>query len=138
MKRIYFDNIGENNYWKFLMFLSLIFILVGVFEPFGLKDVRFYKYISATGFLIQVVFYSKKLWFRNMMQWNKKGAVIKLNTILGETVNFNEIKGIEMSEKTLKITKKDDKVLKFDINGFEETDTQKLNEILIENTISGI
>jgi len=136
MKRIRFDNLGKNKYWIIIMILALIFILIGFFQPFEIKNPKIYKYLNVTGFLLQTIYWSKLFWFKNTVQWNKKGAVIRINSFMGESVSFKEIKKTELVEKKLTIEKNNGEILRFDLNEILESDTQKLNEIIIKNTIA--
>ena len=136
MKRIHFDHLGKGKYWIILIILSLIFIVIGIAEPFEFENEKIYKYISATGFLLQAIYFSKLFWYRNTVQWNNKGIVIRIKSFLGKSLRFDEIKATEINEKILTLTKSDGKIITLDLNEFAESDTQKLNEIMIENTIA--
>ena len=127
MKRIRFDNLCKNKYWIIIMILALIFILIGFFQPFEIKNPKIYKYLNVTGFLLQTIYWSKLFWFKNTVQWNKKGAVIRINSFMGESVSFKEIKKTELVEKKLTIEKNNGEILRFDLNEILESDTQKLN-----------
>jgi hypothetical protein len=135
MKRINFDNLGKNRDWILILILSLIFILVGEL-PFELENPKMYKYIRATGFLLQILYFSKLFWFKNTVQWNKKGAVIRINSFMGKSLNFNQIRKTELNENKLIIAKDDGEIITFNLNEIIESDTQKLNEIIMENTIA--
>ena len=136
MKRIHFDHLGKGNYWIILIILSLIFIVIGIAEPFEFENEKIYKYISATGFLLQAIYFSKLFWYKNTVQWNNKGIVIRIKSFLGKSLRFDEIKATELNGKILTLTKSDGKIITLDLNEFAEFDTQKLNEIMIENTIA--
>ena len=136
MKKIHFDNLGKKNYWIILILLSLIFILVGFFEPFEFENPKIYKYLSVTGYLFQSLYFSKLFWYKNTVQWNDKGIVIRIKSFFGKTLRFNEIKATELNEKTLTLTKTDGRKITLDLNEFSDSDTQKLNEIMIKNTIA--
>ncbi len=136
MKRIRFDNIGGN--WKMLILivLSLIFILAGAFEVFEFENPNMNKYISGIGFFMQVIYWSKMFWYKNYVQWNKKGIVIRIKSVLGKSLRFDEIRTTELNEKTLTITKFSGKKIQIDLNQITEADSQRLNKILVENTIA--
>ena len=138
MKKIHFDNLGKRNYWIILIFLSLIFIIIGIFEPFEFENQKVYKYISSCGFLLQALYFSKLFWFKSTVQWNKKGAVIRINSFMGKSLSFDQIKKTELNENKLIITKNGGEILTFDLNEIAESDTQKLNEIIVKNTIANI
>ena len=135
MKRIHFDNLGKGNYWIILIILSLI-LGIGIAEPFEFENEKIYKYIRAAGFLLPCIYFSKLFWYKNTVQWNKKGIVIRIKSFLGKSLRFDEIKATELNGKILTLTKYDGKIITLDLNEFAESDTQKLNEIIIENTIA--
>lgn len=135
MKRIHFDHLGKGNYWIILIILSLI-LGIGIAEPFEFENEKIYKYIRAAGFLLPGIYFSKLFWYKNTVQWNKKGIVIRIKSFLGKSLRFDEIKATELNGKILTLTKYDGKIITLDLNEFAESDTQKLNEIIIENTIA--
>jgi len=136
MKRIHFDNLGKKNYWIILIILSLIFILIGVIEPFEFENEKIYKYISSCGFLLQALYFSKLFWYKNTVQWNDKGIVIRIKSFLGKSLRFDEIKATELNGKEMTLTKTDGRKIIIDLNEISESDTLKLNEIMIKNTIA--
>ena len=136
MKRIHFDHLGKGNYWIILIILSLIFIVIGIVEPFEFENEKIYKYISATGFLLQAIYFSKLFWYKNTVQWNNKGIVIRIKSFIGKSLRFDEIKATELNGKILTLTKSDEKIITLDLNEFAESDTQKLNEIMIKKPVA--
>ncbi|WP_036155166.1 hypothetical protein [Maribacter forsetii] len=134
-KKIHFDNM-KSWIWIFILFLSLIFILVGFFELFEFENPKLNKRISAIGFFLQVIYFSKMFWYKNYVQWNKKGVIIRINSWASKSLNFNQIKKTEMVEKKLIITKDSGITVTFDLNEIKEADSQKLNEIIVKNTIA--
>jgi len=134
-KKIHFDNM-KSWIWIAILILSLIFILVGTFELFEFENPKLNKRISVIGFFLQVIYFSKMVWYKNYVQWDKKGAVIRINSWSGKSLNFDEIKKTELIEKKLIITKDNGNTVTFDLNEIAESDTQKLNEIMIKNTIA--
>jgi hypothetical protein len=136
MKQIHFDHLGKGNYWITLIILSLIFIVIGIVEPFEFENERIYKYISAAGFFLQAIYFSKLFWYKSTVQWNDKGIVIRIKSFLGKSLRFDEIKATELNGKVLTLTKTNGKTIRLDLNEFSETDNQKLNEIMIKNTIA--
>lgn len=122
--------------WIVILILSLIFILVGTFELFEFENPKLNKRISAIGFFLQVIYFSKMFWHKNYVQWNKKGAVIRINSWSSKSLSFDQIKKTELNEKKLVITKDNGNTVTFDLNEIAETDAQKLNEIIVKNTIA--
>ncbi len=135
MKRIHFDNLGKNKYWIFIIILSLVFIFVEEL-PIEFENPKMYNYIRASGFLLQALYWSKFFWFKNTVQWNKKGAVIRINSFTGKSLRFDQIKKTELNENKLIVTKSGGEIITFDLNEIVESDTQKLKEIIIKNTIA--
>ena len=137
MRKIHFENIGGN--WKVLgfMILALACIIMGEFEMIDFTNPKFNKYISSIGFLILTIFFSKTFWYKkNNVQWNKKGIVIRIKSFLGKTLKFDEIKETELNKNRLIITKTDGNKVQIDLTEIEKSDTQKLNEIILKNSIA--
>ncbi|MBJ6367666.1 hypothetical protein [Snuella sedimenti] len=136
MRNVHFDHIGGN--WKSIaiMIFALACILVGTFEIIDFSNPKLNKYLNVIGFLIITIHYSKIFWYKNYVQWNKKGALIRINSFIGKSLSFDQIKTTELNDKKLVITKKDGKTIAFDLNEIVESDTQKLNEIIINNTVT--
>ncbi len=70
-KKIHFDNM-KSWIWIFILFLSLIFILVGFFELFEFENPKLNKRISAIGFFLQVIYFSKMFCIKIMFNGTKK------------------------------------------------------------------
>ncbi len=134
MKRIHFDHI-KHWIWTAILILSVVFVLIGTFEFFEFENSKFHKSLSAIGFFLQVIYFSKMFWYKNYMHWNKKGAVIRINSWIGTSFSFNQIKTTELHEKQLIIAKKNGNCMTFDLNGILASDTQKLHEIIVKNTM---
>ena len=135
MKRIHFDNL-KNWFWISILILALIFILIGSLEVFEFEDPKMNNWISAVGFFLQVIYFTRIFWYKNYFQWNKKAAYIRINSFVGKTLKFDEIKTTELNENKLTITKINGKKVTFDLNDIAESDTQKLNEVVVKNTIA--
>jgi len=133
-KKIHFDDM-KSWIWITILILSLIFVLAGTFELFEFENPKLNKRISAIGFFLQVIFFSKMFWYKNYVQWNKKGAIIRINSWSGKSLRFNQIKKTELIEKKLILTKDNGDTVIFDLHEISESDTQKLNEIIVKNTI---
>ena len=134
MKRIHFDNMKNSFFWIFILILSVIFIGGGTFELFQFENAKSNKWMSVVGFFLQAIYFSKMFWYKNYVQWNKKNALIKINSFMGKSLVFDEIKTFELNDKKLKITKINDNTVIFDLNDIVESDTQKLNKLMVKNT----
>jgi len=135
MKKIHFEH-NKNLIWIAILILYLVFILAGTFEFFNFENPKLNKRISAVGFFLQVIYFSKMFWFKNYVQWNKKGAVIRINSFSAKSLSFEKIKKTELNDNKLIVTKTNGNKITFDLNEIVESDKQKLNEIIIKNTIA--
>jgi hypothetical protein len=135
MKRIHFDNM-RNKFWISILILSVICFIIGIFEPIEYSNKDLNQYFLKSGFLLQALYFSKMFWYKNYVQWNKKGANIRVNSFWGKSLSFDQIKTTELNKKTLTITKNNGNKITLDLNEIAESDTQKLNEIIIKNTIA--
>lgn len=133
MKRIHFDNM-KNKIWIGIMILALALILIGGFKVFEFENPIINKALSTLGFFLQVIYFSRIFWYKNVVQWNKKGVYIRINSFSGKSLRFNQIQNTVMDQKKLTLTKTSGKKLSFNLNNIEDVDAHKLNEILITNT----
>lgn len=78
MKSIHFDDM-KNRGWIAVLILSGILILAGGFEVILFEKPAVNKFISGSGFLLQMIYFSRMFWYKNLVQWNKKGAYIRIN-----------------------------------------------------------
>lgn len=120
------------------MIISLILVLNGVFKFIIFENPTTHKYISSIGFLIIVIFMSKLFWFKNTVQWNKKGIVIRIKTFLGKSIKFEEIKETNLNENVMEITKKNGHLIQIDVSEIAKSDSRKLKDIILKNTIPNI
>lgn len=132
MKRIHLDNM-RHWFWIMLLIFSVILIFIGSFELIEFENSKIIKKIGAFGFLLFAVYFSRMFWHKNFVQWNKKGALIKINSFMGKSLSFDQIKMSELNEKNLIITKVNGNKVTFDLNEIAENDSQKLHEIILKN-----
>ena len=136
MKRIHFDYLGKPNLSHLLVIFSLICIVVAIIEPFEFENPKTYKYIISCGLFLQAIYFSKLFWFKNTVQWNKKGANIRVNSFWGKTLSFDQVKSTELNENKLTVTKTNGNIITLDLNEIADSDSQKLNEIIVKNTVA--
>lgn len=72
------------------------------------------------------------------MQWNKKGIVIRIKTFLGKSIKFEEIKETNLNENVMEITKKNGHLIQIDVSEIAKSDSRKLKDIILKNTIPNI
>ena len=135
MKNIRFDNLQRNKWWLFLTTLSLVLILGGIWEPIELENPKIYKWGSVIGFLIQSAFWFRMFLRKNYVQWNKKGIYIRVNSIIGPSLKFDEIKTTDLKEDTLEIILFGGRKSVFiDLKNIAQKDSVRLNQIIQKNT----
>ncbi len=134
-KRIYFDKLDK---WtsRILIVLALICISVGIFDLFPNLSPEWTKRISIFGYVFLVIHFGKMFIRPNYVGWNKQGMTIRIKSFLGESFSFKDIKSIDLKNGILKITKISGEKIELDLNEIETQDIDKLNQILIENTIA--
>ena|SRR5690606_23436591 len=135
MEKIYFDNL-RNNFWIGIFILSTLCLIFGIFEIIEFSNPDINGYIRKSGFLLQALYFSKMFWYKNYVQWNKLGAVIRINSLFGKSFKFLEVQSTELNNKILTITKINGEKITVDLNKISESDIQKLNEVIVKNTIA--
>lgn len=130
MERVKFDNMRD---WRLVVLIavSLLCLLVGWAEPVSLENPSVYKIISSVGFFLQAVYFSRMFWYRNYVQWNKRGGNIKINSFFGHSFRFSEIKSVALLEDQLTIAFVGGKQpLTFDLSKVEAEDRELMKDIL--------
>ena len=130
MKRIKFDNIQANWFLTSLIVLSLICLMVGSFELITFENPIINKRISAIGFASQALFFSRTFWYKNYLQWNKKGMFIRINSFSGKSIAFKTIESTKLENNLLTIYKNDGNSFAFDLSAIDENDSKKLYDII--------
>jgi hypothetical protein len=130
MRRIKFDNLQSNWLFISLILISLFCIIFGVFEIIEFENPKINKRISAIGYLSQAIFFSRMFWFKNYVQWNKKGIVIRIKSFFGKSISFENIKNSKLENNILTIYENNGKNYNFDLTEIDEKDSKKLSEII--------
>ena len=137
MKRIHFDTM-LNWIWIVIVVLSVVFILIGTFEIFEFENSEINKRISFVGFLLQVIYVTLVFWYKNYVLWNKRGSIIRINSFMTKSLNFDQIKTSELDEKKLILTKYNGSKVTFDMNNIAESDTHQLNDLILKHVSNTI
>lgn len=106
MEKMKFDNL-QKNWWTITwMIVALLLILIGSFGLIHFSNPRINKLISAAGFLLQAGFFLRMCWYKNYVQWNKKGMNLKISSWIGTgiSINFEEVKSINFLEESIEFT----------------------------------
>lgn len=130
MKKIKFDNLQYNWYFISMILLSSIFLCIGYFELIEFENPNTYRKIIAGGHFIQIILLSRMFWFKNYVQWNKKGIVIRIKPFFGKSISFDDIRNTKIENKVFTIHKYNGKIYDFDVKEIEENDVKKLYDII--------
>ena len=132
MESIHFEHLSWN--WQRILLLNIAAgcMLVG----YGIIPVYENNLITSFGFLILIVLLSKRFWYKNYVEYNKLGIVIKLQLIKDKTIKFKDIDHIVFDDSKLKISLSSGKELQFKLDSIENADRHKLIRILVENSNS--
>lgn len=134
MKKIHFNQLKFKNWSSVLLIISLLFILFGSFEIIKFEYKKINRIITSLGFLLQVIFYSKMFFYKNYVEWNKTGMNIKINRFIAKSIEFDNLKTIELENKSLKIIEKTGREKKIEIYNIENNDIEKLIKIIKQNS----
>ena len=130
MKRIKFDNLQTNWLFISLILISIFCIIFGFFEIIEFENPKINTRISAIGSLSQAIFFSRMFWFKNYVQWNKKGIVVRIKSFFGKSISFENVKNSKLENNILTIYENNGKSYNFDLTEIDEKDSKKLNEII--------
>ncbi|QCX54338.1 hypothetical protein [Elizabethkingia sp. JS20170427COW] len=135
MKKIYFDqlNIKNNKIQFFLIVLSGMILLNSLCEFIIFENERLNNWIKIIPYLIITFLLSKMFWFKNIVQWNKKGIVIKLNGSSGKSYKFKEIDNFNVQNEKLEIKKYNGTKSIFELKNIEPKSIENLQNILAQN-----
>lgn len=130
MKRIKFDNLQHNWFQISLVLICLLCIIFGFFEIIQFQNPSINKGISAIGYLILTIYYSRMFWYTNYVQWNKKGIVIRIKPFFGKSISFKSIERTKLENNTLTVYKYDGNSYDFNMKDIDENDSKKLNDLI--------
>jgi hypothetical protein len=132
MKKIHFNDISKDKFFIILMIISISCIIIGTLRLMPFENIIINKYISGFGFLSQAIIHSRMFWYKNYMQWNKNGIVIRIKSFFGVNLSFEDIKSVSFENKILSLTTHY-KTHQIDLNDINDTDCKKLVSILEDN-----
>ena len=130
MKRIKFDNLQFNWFFISTIIVSLLCVLFGFFEIIEFENTKINRRISTLGYLLMTIYFSRMFWFKNYVQWNKKGVVIRIKQFWGKSLSFKDIKSSKLEGNMLTIYKYDGITYDFDLRDIDVNDSKRLNDII--------
>ncbi len=121
--------------WVALLILSVVLIIVGTFELIAFDNPKINGFINAVGFILNATYFSKIFWYKNYVQWNDKGILIKINSFIGKSISFKDITGVRLDGKELIITKTNQIRACFDLSHIIKSDVEKLYQIIDDHSL---
>lgn len=122
-----------------LLIATLVFIVLNLFEVFSFVDPTVLKWITAASHLVPLLFFSRPFFYRNHVQWNKRGIAIRVNSFWGHNFGFGDVKSIEYSEDTYTVYRYNDRSPKvINLEGIEQGSKEQLLQILRKYTRSPV
>ena len=131
MKKIHFDNLNKQNYWKYILIVAVAMIFAGMFKPVNTVNDKIYTALSIIGILTPIVYLSRIFWFRNIVQWNQKGVIIKLERYT-KSIKFEDIKKVRKEGNIIFILDHDEDEIEFNFEGYDKNSINRIVEILSE------
>jgi hypothetical protein len=107
---------------------------MGSFEIIDFEYKRTNKILVSIGSFIQAAYYSKMFWYKNYVEWNKRGMNIKINRLISKSIKFENVKKLELDNTNLKIIQKSGSDKIFEIHNIASNDLEKLVKIIAQNS----
>ena len=105
-------------------------VIFGFFEIIEFENPKINQRICAIGYLSQAIFFSRMFWFKNYVQWNKKGMIIRIKSFFGKSISFNEVRKSKFENNILTIDINNGKYYNFDLTQINQKDAIKLSQII--------
>jgi len=134
MKRLIFNNLSSKSN-GLLVILGIICFFIGSIDVFSESNSVWNKRLFALGFLLQSIFFIRMFLGKYYMGWNKAGATIRVDSLLGKSFNFKDVKSTNISNDILHIEKRDGTKITIDLSKINSEDVEKLTEIIQEHTV---
>jgi hypothetical protein len=129
LKRIKFKEFSLNWY----SIISLIFAVALIMFGSGI----FLDYINFVlvffGFLIILFYLSRFFWYKNYVKYNSKSVFIRINTFLGKSFKFDDIKKVKVTSSEMIITTNSINHI-IDLHKIDRNDIDDMADILIDNS----
>lgn len=135
MKKIKFFTLGNAKSFHFWLFVfSHLMLLLHIIEMFFFEKMT--RYIAITAYSSMSIYYLTPFFYKNFVQWNKKGITLKLNTLIfTRTFSFEDIQSVEFSENELKVAKTNDVVRTLDLTGIAPESIERLKAIFQQRCV---
>ncbi|MCJ8497023.1 hypothetical protein MVI27_01975 [Chryseobacterium salipaludis] len=132
MKLIHFDHLilKKQIPYFILLIVGLLPLLLQMFELIQFESKTVNKLTFVLPFLIITFIQSKIFSYKNIVQWNNKGASIKINSFFGTSVKFSAVHSFQYNNEKLILKMLYTKNKIIDLENIREADIDKLYTIL--------
>ncbi|ALM08349.1 hypothetical protein SB49_11425 [Sediminicola sp. YIK13] len=131
MKHIHFNKL--NRFQSIILLLiGLVLILIGFYKDFLGQGNLWTSTSSVIGYIFFSLHFSKMFWYKNYVEWNKKGVVYRIKTRFGKTLRFNQVGNVVLKNDVLFVTLNDGSKTEIDLHEVFPEDQKKLQEIFIK------
>ncbi|MDI9338852.1 MAG: hypothetical protein QM539_10585 [Alphaproteobacteria bacterium] len=128
IKRIKFFYFNSN-WFLILSIIICISFIIGGFVEFTNEKIS--KYFTLFGSLYLLLYNTIKFLYKNLIYWNKKSLVIRINSYWDDRhISFNNIDSVKIDNNMLIIYQKDGLNYNFDLTDIDTNDRIKLIEIV--------
>lgn len=127
-KKVLFHKIHGRSSMIFISLALVCLIMYGV-DYFNDMFGRFDAILLFGAHFILLIFWSRMLFYRSVVSWNKLGINIKMEGIWGKQFTFEKIRSVEMIESELIIFGRYGKTSIFDIRHIEPEDRERIAKI---------
>lgn len=133
IKKIHFNYLRFKHWSTFVILIAFLCIMFGFFEIIAFNDPEINKKISALGYILTTIYFTKMFCFKNYVEYNKLGMSIKLNKWISKSISFAEVSEVPLTDSTLTIIEKSGFKKNFQIDTINSKDVAKLIRIISEN-----
>ena len=135
MKNINFQDLTSKKNIFVVSFLAIcmIFMFLNMFEIFKFENIRTNKILILIFFIGLTLYSSRIFWYKNVVQWNRKGMAIRINSFMGKSISFDEIRKVIFTEKQIDIIEFSGKKHIINLENINVESIDKLKEILSLN-----
>jgi hypothetical protein len=134
MKAINFQEMSFKRNWPWVILMTLpgIFIILSIFDVWDFMGEKTVKLITVVCWLL-IVIKNLKLYFSpNSVKWGKRGITIRINSFLGISFNYDDVKDIVYSEDAYTVYLRSRNPKTINLEGVEQDSKEKLLRILRE------
>lgn len=109
---------------------------MGTYKTFYINRFINANTISALGHFLIAFNFTKLFWYKNIIQYNKIGGTIKINSFFGKSFKFKEVKEVFLIDNNLSIINSNNKNTLINLAGISQKDIDKIITLFNEHLIS--